>query len=311
MTGDPDEMTEPVDRQLPNFFLVGAPKCGTTSLASWLNEHSAVFMCKPKEPFFFSRDIQSPRAAESWSDYRRLFKGAQPGHLAIGEASTTYLRSQVAVPAILERVPSARFVVCVRNPVEMVSSVHGQLIRSGREDVYDLRKAWNLQGARRAGQALPPLTTEVGDLLYGEVCALGTQLKRLLKYVDRAQVLVLFLDDLRQKPDRVWSTLTSFLGIPHDGRQTFSKKNERRIPRSMRLTRFVALAHRTKNWLMPRRTLGIGPWLREALVRAPSESEFCIPDDLRRELRLFFEPEITMLEDLTDKNLSSWRRNDK
>jgi len=136
-------------QKAPNFFLIGAPKCGTTSLASWLSEHQHIFMCEPKEPYFFSTDIQAIRSAETLDEYLGLFSKVGETHLAVGEASTTYLRSCVAVPNILEFQPTAKFIVCLRNPIDMVESVHAQLYQGGRESEADLSRAWSLQGNDR------------------------------------------------------------------------------------------------------------------------------------------------------------------
>ena len=138
----------------PNFFLIGAPKCGTTSLSAWLAQHDDVFMCVPKEPSFFCTDIEVRRAARNWQEYLGLFKGAGQAR-AVGEASTGYLRSRVAVPAILQWLPSARFVICLRNPVEMIASVHAQMVRGVREDVRDLGAALALEPARSGTLSQP------------------------------------------------------------------------------------------------------------------------------------------------------------
>jgi len=84
----------------PNFFILGAPKCGTTSLAMWLSEHPNIFMCPIKEPHYFNTDgLQRIKTLEQ---YESLFTDAKPEHVAVGEASTHYLYSKEAVPRILE-----------------------------------------------------------------------------------------------------------------------------------------------------------------------------------------------------------------
>jgi hypothetical protein len=86
--------------RLPNFFIIGAAKCSTTSLAEWLRHHPKIYISALKEPQFFSKDINTLSTIRTWAHYYRLFQGASPKHLAIGEASVTYLFSKVAVPAI-------------------------------------------------------------------------------------------------------------------------------------------------------------------------------------------------------------------
>ena len=135
----------------PNFFIIGAPKCGTTSLAAWLAEHPNIYMSPIKEPHFFCSDFNVviiPNEAE----YYRLFKKAGDQHMAVGEASTSYLYSQVAVPRIERELPGAKYIVMVRNPVEMAYSLHEEFVFLGAEHIHDFEMAWRLSPKRRAGR---------------------------------------------------------------------------------------------------------------------------------------------------------------
>ncbi len=294
----------------PDFFLIGAPKCGTTSLAAWLAQHGEVFMCAPKEPFFFCTDIAAQRTTRTWGDYLSLFDGAE-GASAVGEASTSYLRSRVAVPAILKRVPSARFVVCLRNPVDMVASVHGQMVRGVREDERDLATALALEPERLRGLRLPPGTEEPADLIYTETCALGSQLAQLYEQVNRDRVHLVFMDDLRADPRRVWIDLQAFLGIDDDGRSAFAAENARAVPRLAAASRMLRGLHRAKNRVLPGRSLGFGAGLGRALERAPTAVETEMPPALRVELARRFAVEVDRLEYLTGRDLSAWRHHEE
>ncbi len=141
----------------PNFFIVGAPKCGTTSLATWLGRHPSVFIPHVKEPHHFNTD-DAPLFA-SRSSYERLFRAASDQHLAIGEASASYLYSNDAVPNIEAAYPGSRFIVLLRNPVEMAPAWHAQILLSGvGETERDFATAWALQEARRQGRNVPSVT---------------------------------------------------------------------------------------------------------------------------------------------------------
>jgi hypothetical protein len=138
----------------PNFFILGAPKCGTTSLARWLGDHPNIFMAPQKEPHFFNTDDR--QGVTTLVEYEDLFRKAQKEHVAVGEASVWYLSSSQAVNNILEYNPNARFIVMVRNPIEMAQALHGQMLIAGLECVQDFSKAWSLQEERRQGLRLPP-----------------------------------------------------------------------------------------------------------------------------------------------------------
>ena len=129
----------------PNLFIVGAPKCGTTSLYGWLSQHPNVYMSPIKEPGFFSPD--SLHRPGTLARYEALFAKAGAEHEIVGEASTNYLYSREAVPRVLEYNPKAKFIVCVRNPVEMAPSLFAQRVWEGRDTVKCFEDAWRLQPA--------------------------------------------------------------------------------------------------------------------------------------------------------------------
>ena len=110
----------------PNFFIVGAPRCGTTSIAFYLNQHPEAFISELKEPYYFSRlDFPDNLKRESMitdkKKYLDLFKKAK-GSKAIGEASAAYLSSPHAPAEIKEEFPDAKIIISLRNPIERAHS---------------------------------------------------------------------------------------------------------------------------------------------------------------------------------------------
>ena len=108
---------------IPNFFIVGAPKCGTTALCEYLKYHPNVFMSTPKEPHYFAEDFERYRHVKTEDKYLALFGDCNDRHLMIGEASVFYLRSTRAVSLIRDFNPDAKIIVMLRNPVDMVYSL--------------------------------------------------------------------------------------------------------------------------------------------------------------------------------------------
>ena len=136
----------------PNLFILGAPKCGTTSVAAWLGEHQDVFLSNPKEPNYFSHGEFLPDRVShieyTLADYESLFAEANNSKV-IMEASTNYmLHSRAVLPKILDYNPNAKFVVCLREPVSMAVSLHAERIFQGEEDVLDFECAWLLNDDR-------------------------------------------------------------------------------------------------------------------------------------------------------------------
>src|SRR5437762_14391876 len=108
----------------PNLFMLGGPKCGTTSFQEYLAGHPQVFMSEPKEPCYFDKDLPFPASPRNDAEYMRCFDGATGEHTVIGEASTNYLYSKVAVATILAFNPAARFIVMLRKPIDMARVPH-------------------------------------------------------------------------------------------------------------------------------------------------------------------------------------------
>jgi len=294
-------------RVKPNFFILGAPKCGTTSVAAWLEQHPAIFMAATKEPNFFNTDDnQEPIYGVATLDaYEALFAAATAAQPAIGEASVFYLSSAVAVANILRYQPNARFIVILRNPIDMAPALHAELVILGLENIRDFRTAWDLQYDRRHGRHVPMLSGSWRRLfLYADVCALGTQLQRLFAAVPRDRVLTILLDDVVADPRREYVRALRFLGVDDDFGQEFPVYNSARVSRSPRLTRALFLATRIKDRLGIRLNLDL--WRRVSdrnVVTTPRESLPCAVTNM---LRCHFAGEVALLSHLLGRDLQHW-----
>lgn len=215
----------------PNFFIVGAPKCGTTALYRYLRLHPNIYMPAKKEPHFFARDLGAYPAIKTMEDYIALFMGAEPRHRRIGEASVYYLRSVVAIPNILAFNPEARIIAMFRNPVDVVHSFHSQLLYWSEEVVPDFETAWRLQERRSRGESLPHGSRGAFLLQYAEMARFGTQVERLLAVVPAEQVKLILYDDFAASPRRVYSEVVDFLGLPPDERTEFPRINDNKRAR--------------------------------------------------------------------------------
>ena len=100
---------------LPNYLIIGAPKCGTTSLAAWLDEHPQVYMVPEKELHFFSGYWEQ---GLDW--YEQCF--VPNGKPLVGEASPSYLENPVARERIASVLPGAKLIAMMRNPVDRAYS---------------------------------------------------------------------------------------------------------------------------------------------------------------------------------------------
>jgi hypothetical protein len=293
----------------PNFFILGAPKCGTTSLAQWLSENPRIYMSPIKEPHYYNRDLNY-RIIREEQRYLDLFANAEEKHLAIGEGSVWYLYSQEAVANILKDIPEAKFIICLRNPVDMAYSLHGQMMWSGYENITDFRTAWRAGNRGEKRKKVPRVCKEPRFLLYGSACSLAQQTARLFEQVPRERVLPVFLDDMRNDPLGVYENALKFLNVPYDGETRFPVVNvasEQRLPRLHAAISVLYSAR--KNLHLPRLYAGMMfkpfiKWNIRPSTRAPIDSR------MRNELYSYFRQDIYNLEQLLGRNLQAWKPNE-
>ncbi len=287
----------------PNFFIIGAPKCGTTALATYLKEHPQIFFSDPKEPHYFNDDFAN-RHTTSLKTYLNYFNHALDSHLAIGEGSVLYLGSSTAVSNILTFQPKAKFIVMLRNPVEMVYSWHSQAVYSLGEEVSDFESAWQLQENRRRGRELPKYCREPKLLQYGEMCLLGEQLNRLFASVDPNLVKVIFFQDFAADSKKVYEGVLSFLNLESDNRQTFEKINSNKVFKFFlaELLRKRMIAVKQRMGIQIR--FGILDFINTINTRVSKRKP--LPDAFKEELKAYFADDIQLLSRLTARDLSSW-----
>jgi hypothetical protein len=203
--------------RLPDFFVAGAPKAGTTALHVALARHPQVFMSRVKEPKHFLTDGPPPArggpgdaktfAEYVWrrDEYERLFAEAAPDQL-VGESTPFYLYDAASHRRIREAVPDARLIALLRDPVDRAHSNWTHLWSAGLEAESDVVRACRLE-ERRAAAGWAPFWRYLGLGRYGE------QLARLYETFPREQVLVLRYRDLREQPAEALALIVDFLDL--------------------------------------------------------------------------------------------------
>ena len=218
MTSSTDDVAQEQRAGLPDFYIVGSAKSGTTALYHMLRRHPQIFMPDSKEPWFFASELQentpprpegTPRTLE---EYRAWFNGAQPGQL-VGEASVLYLWSQTAAPAIAAVRPDARIIAILREPASLLRSLHLQFVETYIETELDFATALALEDERRAGRSLPRNAYWPRALLYSEHARYVEQLRRYHEAFGEQRVLVLAYDDFRDDNEATVRRVLRFLGV--------------------------------------------------------------------------------------------------
>ena len=290
----------------PDFFIVGAPKSGTTALYSYLAGHPDIGMAKEKEPHLFASDVVGhQRGSSTLAQYLRNFDHAT-GKRRIGEASTSYLASRRACQEIRDFNPNAQMIVMVRNPIDVIHALHSQRVLAGREHITRFESAvdsletryW--QSGRYRGEA-------VLQLSYREATRLSGQIQRYFDAFGRQRVHVILFDDFARAPGIEYEEVLRFLGVRSDGRRDFEIINGNRRMRSEALQKTLRQLS-GKFWRIER---AFPTWCREARAIAARlnyvhEPRPAMDAGFRRRLEVEYAPEIRNLEKLLGRTLEHW-----
>lgn len=291
----------------PSFFVVGAPKCGTTALQDYLAQSPMVFFPEGKEFHHFADDLLRPDDPLLDRDrYLALFAGAAPSQV-IGEASAFHLLSTVAAQRLRAYRHDARILVMLRNPLDVVPALHAQLVFNGEEPLTSLEAALDAEPARRRGEAIPPRARFGRKLCYVDVARFTDQVRRFLDAF--AHVHVIWHDDFRRDTAREVARAAAFVGVDPSFPMTLPVVNANKRVRSRAVQELllappaplVALGRR----LMPQRLLRAA---RRVLMRAnaverPREP---LPDRLSERLLDELAPDVEHLGRLLGRDLSAW-----
>jgi hypothetical protein len=241
--------------RVPDFFIVGHAKCGTTALYEMLRRHPEI--CMPeykagagKEPWYFSRsnpqvqedDVRSieftgRNVDETFEDYLRLFAHARPGQ-RIGEASSSYLWSRVAAQRIAEVQPAARIIAIFREPASFLRSLHLQLLQNRHEVVTDFRAAVELDDERRQNRQIPPSSYWPAALIYDDRVKYVEQLRRYHDVFGRENVLTLIYDEFRDDNEATVRGVLRFLEVDDTAELAVIEANPTVAVRSPGVERF-------------------------------------------------------------------------
>jgi Sulfotransferase family len=320
VSADSPAATRLLDKRVPDFFVVGHPKSGTTALYDMLLRHPQIYMPHSKEPWFFATELQlrdPPRPSgtgwtpHTFEEYLSLFDAAQPEQRT-GEASALYLWSRTAAERIAEAQPAARIIAILREPASFLRSLHLQFVQTYIETENDLRKALSLEQARRRGRHVPANSYWPGAILYSDHVRYVEQLRRYHAVFSPEQMLVLIYDDFRRDNEATVRRVLRFLDVD-DSAPILAREVNPTV--RVRARRLHELAHTV--------AVGQGPVARAAKASATAlaprrlsrESALAIRDrifftapqppdeDLMLDLRLRYKPEVVALSEYLGRDL--------
>ena len=203
----------------PNFFLIGAPKSGTTSMYNYLKEHPNVFMSDIKGPHFFASDLNDHERVEEEEDYLNLFINKSKNHFAVGEASVLYLSSKKAIKNISKKIPNSKLIIILRNPLEVIQSWHAEMVWSRLETNEDLEDAWykSINYSNKKHDNI--------KLDYQNIFKFGEQVFRVFKYFKKENLKIIYYETYLNSTKNTLSEINDFLNIPNYEKDSFLKHN--------------------------------------------------------------------------------------
>jgi hypothetical protein len=298
---------------LPNFFVIGVPKAGTTALHVALSRHPRLYMSEVKEPKFFLYDGPPPTRGgpgdaktfrESvWrrADYEALFARAPAGALR-GESTPFYLYDPDAQRRLRQAVPDARLIAVLRDPIDRAHSNWAHLWSAGLEPEGEFLAACRLERQRtEAGWARFWRYLDLGR--YGE------QLQRLLSRFPREQVLVLRYWQLRDEPSQTLDRICHFLGVeagmlnevPAANVTTHATPSLRNRMLSALLRALAAVDQYLPGPLVHR-----GGEALSRMIQSEQRRRSPLTVEQRAELIPHFAADVALLEDLTGESFADW-----
>jgi hypothetical protein len=300
---------------LPNFFIVGAAKSGTSSLYMYLKQHPDIFMSPVKEPHFFSFDNKSKytngpgdpiyKAITDLNKYEQLFYKVK-NEKAIGEASTSYLYRPEAPVRINKMIPDAKIIAILRNPIERAFSAYMHVVRDQRETAKNFSEALALENSR-INRDWEPIWhfTKVG--MYNQ------QLLRYYQYFHKKQIRVFLYEELVQNKDVLLSDIFEFLNVDPDFRPAssvrFNVSGEQKSKLFYKLHFLLLNTPNPIQWfsrlIFPDIWRGnVANWIRQLNLTKKE-----ISPETHKQLKNLYKDEINNLQELIGKDLSHWLEN--
>ncbi len=211
---------------LPNMiFIVGAPRCGTTTISDWLKKHPEICFPFVKEPHFFAQydltelDTEEARSLTETEFLDRFFSHCEgEGKKAGVDGSVSYLYIPDKLVPALQFWPNAKFIIALRDPMSMLPSLHQRLRVTGDETIKRFEDAWDAIPDRTAGKRIPRSALAAEWLRYDQGGRFGTYVGQFFDLLGRERCFVSVFDDLIAHPRAQYARLMDFLGLaPFEG----------------------------------------------------------------------------------------------
>lgn len=297
---------------LPNFLIIGAAKCGTSSLYMYLKQHPEIYMSAVKEPHFFSFTSETKKtkgpgdtvsvAITDIAEYESLFDGVKD-EKAIGEASPTYIYQPQAPERIHQLIPDVKIIAILRNPAERAFSAYMHVVRDRRETANGFAHALAMENNRINENWGPIWHYKNGGFYY-------QQLRRYFDLFPRDNIKIFLHEDFRKDQKSLLRDIFKFLEVDTSFEPDISVKfNVSGEQKNRFIHTLTLMLFETPNpirWfsrnLIPERLR----WKVTNHIRRLNLKKQSIPQDIKTDLIKQYQEDILQLEDLINRDLSNW-----
>jgi hypothetical protein len=301
------------ERPTPNLFIVGAPKSGTTALASYLGAHPDVFVAA-KELSYFGTDLvfrttKGGRWRIGYETYLKWF-APSPDTRYRADRSVFYLYSARAAAEIHSYDPRSRVIALLRNPVDQMYSQHSEMLFQGEEDIASFGDAIAAEADRQRGERVPDGCQKVFGLFYRDIARYAQQVERYRARFGRDRVCVVLYDDLVADALGAYRRVLEFLEVDPHHRPDLAVVNANKVVRSPRVRDLLRQAppgvRRMGRLVVPDERARAVLRRRLHVLNTRGQARPPMPLDLRRRLVEEFTAEVARLEVLLQRDLGAW-----
>lgn len=279
---------------LPNLYIVGPPRSGTTSLQRWLAAHPDVGRSELKEPLYHAADLATPHRIADRAEYLALFAALDANRYRV-DATPWYLYSREAAASIRTMAPDAHIVVMLRDPAEMLASLHSRHVLVGLESEQDFARAVFTGPAREDPSEFRR------SLDYLAVGRIGQQVSRYVAQFPSEQVHFVEVAAMASRPESVHLELLGALGLDPIPLDTYEALNEGRVVRNRAVAWVSATVAGRRRSNRVRRGVA---WRMARMASTPGRE--ALSTDVRRRVKAALAGDIRELEEITGRDLSAW-----
>jgi hypothetical protein len=288
-----------------NIFIIGAPKCGTTALFSYLVNSTDI---KPsisniKEPYYFSDDLPKIRKLAGFNstlkEYEENFDLDEVNNI---DASAWYLYSKTAVKNIYNYNPDAKIIVMLRNPVDMVYSLYYQHRRK-LENIKSFEHAWNKSKKRKESLFVRNIDLSLFD--YQTIGMYSHQLERLFSIFNKDQIKIILFDDFIKDPRKEYNKVSEFLSLVPKKNIIFDKINENQVERRLLINFMNMFPKEIISIFKKFKIIIFGNRKIHFLIKKEPRAD--LSENFQKELKEFYKNDVVKVERLLNLNLRNWK----